>query len=295
MKRNKKTLIYLLSLITVGVLASELETCTDNYQKDVQRIENDFQTKVELAKTNYISSLETLLSKIQATGNLDKSLAVKTEVERFNTVGTISKSASNTLIPEIATPQDKLRKDWVLLKQNRIMALGQRSVKQDESLGLLIKSLTKEGKLDEALAVKTELDNLKKTIQDYKNELLLLKNNDTPLTNPIDKVLPETNTTVRLRPLTPTTNKNDDSKYAIGLYQSGKFLIRIREDGTATHNGLKTPGTWKIENGKVFVSYEDGSLYTIPLIKDKTAGSWVEMAVVNKDGKAMKGVYKKVE
>ena len=294
MKLKTKALICLLPFITFGVVASDLETCTENYQKDVLHIESDFQAKVELAKTNYISSLETLLSKIQATGNLDKTLAVKTEMERFNTVGTIAKTASNTLIPEIATPQDKLRKEWVLVKQNRIMALGQRSVKQEESLGELIKSLTKEGKLDDALAVKTELDSLKKTIQGYKDELASLKNNDTPLANPIEKVLPETNTTVRLRSLTSTKN-DDDSKYAIGLYQSGKYFIRIREDGTATHTGRDLPGTWKIDNGKALLSYTDGAVYTVPIIKAKTTGFLVEIAIMSKDGKAIKGFYKKIE
>jgi hypothetical protein len=175
------------------------------------------------------------------------------------------------------------------------MALGQRSVKQDESLGALIKSLTKEGKLDEALAVKTELDGLKKTIQDYKAELLSLKNNDTPLANPIEKVLPETNTTVRLRSLTPPKNDDDDRKYVIGLYQSGKYFIRIREDGTATHTGRDLPGTWKIDNGKALLSYTDGAVYTVPIIKAKTTDFLVEIAIMSKDGKAIKGFYKKVE
>ena len=292
---------FFISLSCVTI-ASELPTLIDSYQKDVQRIDEEYQTKIELVKTNYVKSLETVLSKIQATGNLEKTLAVKTEVERFYTVGTVSKSPSSNLLPEISASQEKLRKEWVLLKQARVIALGQRSVKQDESLGVLIQNLTKDGKLDDALAVKTEQDSIKKTIQDYKIELLDLKKTDASSTTAIAKGAAETNTISRLRQLT-SANNNDDRKFAIGLYKKEKtnikektYFIQIREDGTATHNGRQgILGTWKIDNAKAVVSFADGSVYSIPLIKDATTGSLVEVTVLNNDGSTLRGIYKKVE
>jgi len=167
----------------------DLATSIDSYQKDVQHLEEEYQTKIELVKTNYTKSLEAVLSKVQATGNLDKTLVLKAEIERFQATRTIPKSSTNNLLPEITTSQEKLRKDWVSLKQGKIIALGQRAVKQEEILAVLKQSLTKKGKLDEAIAVNTELDTIKKLQQAYKKELLAFKVTDTPPINSLDKGL----------------------------------------------------------------------------------------------------------
>ena len=171
----KPMLICLLSLLSLlPVLAADLKTYSDVYQKNAEEIRQTFQPKFDDLQKQYQKSLETLKANAQSRGDFKTTQAAKTEIERFQKAKTLPPVTDENEIPEIQALQAAYVRHFTKLETEQTANLGALTVKYEQVLDRLLKELTKADKLDEAAAVAAEQSKAQTAVKGYSETMVTL-------------------------------------------------------------------------------------------------------------------------
>ena len=131
------------------------------YREQVKTIDEQHAERVKNASAEYTNALNALEQTLAKKGNLDGVLAVKNEKERFKILQEISHNAVVESPPELKDLQLKFMRWPATLETRRKDETAKASSDYVGKLEKLKAELTKNMKIDEALAVKTEIENVK--------------------------------------------------------------------------------------------------------------------------------------
>ena len=121
----KPMLICLFSLLSLQpVLAGDLKTLSDVYQKSAEDIRQSFQPKFDDLQTKYQKSLETLKANAQGQGDFETTKAAKTEIERFQKSKSLPPVTDENEIPEIKAFQAAYVTQFTKLETEEAANLG---------------------------------------------------------------------------------------------------------------------------------------------------------------------------
>lgn len=152
---------------------SALERQKSAYRQALAKLERDYKTRVAALPTQYIAALDSLEKSSRQKGSLDNVIAIRAEQKRFEKTKTVNEDDLVTEPPELRELQTKYRSrltQYEIDKHKQVIAYAN---KQVTILDNLEKDLTKKGKLDEALAVRTEKDKVRSG-PEYKNAEFVL-------------------------------------------------------------------------------------------------------------------------
>ncbi len=152
-----------LSLGAGTVSAQNVEQFQKSWVNGLDAIAKEHQAVDDERPAQYIIALGELKARLQKTGNLDNTLAVKNELVRFEEARKVGKSDRVDSPPELRRLQDT----WIDLGVGDRLARAKKvkrlALQYQRGLAALEKSLTVDGKLDEALAVRA----IKRSVSDY--------------------------------------------------------------------------------------------------------------------------------
>ena len=164
------------SLPAHGQLPAAVTNYGREFAKDVARFRADYAAETNRIPAKYMRDLETLQAKFQEAGDLDGLLAVKKEIERYRKVKTEEADPFET-VPEMTAdvivqkPAElrNLQKQYVsrfadaaaTLKNN----ISERGDKYRAQIKSMQTALTKAGKIEEAIAVRTEGERVAKILE----------------------------------------------------------------------------------------------------------------------------------
>ena len=180
---KRKGLLSLLAILaccltTVAVYAQMPTTVINfgrEFAKDVAGYHAAYAAATNRIPSKYMRDLETLRTKFQEAGDLDGLLAVKKEIERYRKVKTEEADPFET-VPEmtadviVAAPAElrKLQEQYVSSFAEAAATLknsiSERGEKYRSQIKAMQTTLTKAGKIDEAIAVRNEGDRVAKIL-----------------------------------------------------------------------------------------------------------------------------------
>lgn len=141
--------------------SDKLQAMRAIYEENLNKIKDDNARMTRALPKDYLKALKALQQKMQGKGNLTGWTAVKEELSRFEIDRHVSKETLVTTPPELRALQMKYQKaarKYSLEKINSILSLRRMYL---VSLSGLQKKLTKQGAIDDALAVKEETKRVK--------------------------------------------------------------------------------------------------------------------------------------
>ncbi|MDA0989765.1 MAG: hypothetical protein O3A51_03340 [Verrucomicrobia bacterium] len=146
------------SLSAIGQADPNLDDLNQKFESYLEQLDRDHTTKTKAWASAYQSTLQRLQRHIQASGKLDKLIAVREEIDRFAADRNLPPAAIVTSPPELNAVQaeyaTRLRQETI--EDNRsVLALAR---KFDAHLISYQKHLTTNGRIEEALAVKANRD-----------------------------------------------------------------------------------------------------------------------------------------
>ncbi len=152
---------FIATLARAEVTVSELKTLQDTYNAKVQAAVTPHDAGVASLKTKYLAALDRALEAAKQAGKLEEALALKVEQQNA-TAGGINVPAQDAPATPASLAQlhDAYRKALATLDGDLAKALNPLRESFSKSLGALVTTLTKQGKLEEGLAVKKVLDGL---------------------------------------------------------------------------------------------------------------------------------------
>jgi hypothetical protein len=148
--------------VASAAFADDLETRRAAFDGQLDLFQVPFEKEVEQLKDNYRGALEKLQVKIQKRGDLDQVLKVKDELKRLD-ASPENGAGKDSPVPELAALQTTYADSMAKLeaelqgKQSHVLRLHLKG------LAALQHTLTTEGKIDEAVAVRKEIETLEKT------------------------------------------------------------------------------------------------------------------------------------
>lgn len=162
----KKTLILAACLITVLPSLSPAQSALDAsrkiYRDGLEKMDSEYRKRLRDVDSGYGKYLSSLSQSLQKKGDLEGVLAARNEVKRFETEGSVPAQADPALSPAIVLARGNYHQaveDAGVERSRKIVAFTKHYESRLESLK---KELTTAGKIEEALAVKAELEALEK-------------------------------------------------------------------------------------------------------------------------------------
>ncbi len=169
---TKPMLFFLFSaLCLASVRAADLKTYQETYSKNSEQVLQSFQPKFEGLQQQYQKSLEALKAQAQSLGDLKKTKAAVTEIERFQQVKSLPATPDENEMPEIKALQSAYTKQFVVWEMEMTGQLSTLTTRYEQALDRLQKELVKAGKLDEATAVQQERDKAQTALTGYADQL----------------------------------------------------------------------------------------------------------------------------
>ncbi len=169
---TKPMLFFLFSaLCLTSVRAADLKTYQETYSKNSEQVLQSFQPKFEGLQQQYQKSLEALKAQAQSLGDLKKTKAAVTEIERFQQVKSLPATPDEKEMPEIKALQSAYTKQFVVWEMEMTGQLSTLTTRYEQALDRLQKELVKAGKLDEATAVQQERDKAQTALTGYADQL----------------------------------------------------------------------------------------------------------------------------
>ena len=166
----------LLSLLCLmPVLAADLKTYSDLYQKNSEEIRKAFQPQFDNLQKQYEKSLETLKASAVQQGDLSKSKAAIAEIDRFQKDKTLPAATDEREIQEIKAFQAAYVKQYSVFETYMTAKLGVLATKYEQALDRLQKDLVKAEKLDEATVVQQEWEKALTALKGYEETMARLK------------------------------------------------------------------------------------------------------------------------
>ena len=158
-------------------LPAEVVKLTDVYRTELSRIAAQHAESLKALPPTYQAQLAALQKRLQSSGELDGYLGVTKEITRFAAAiqGEADPFEKNPEMPETAlvtTPealravQDQYLKDCKEKSDRRHKAIDDLSAAYIARLEALQIDLTKRGRINDAIAVKSEIDRLRKGVAD---------------------------------------------------------------------------------------------------------------------------------
>ena len=148
--------VLILFVFSSVLFAADLKTYKATYEKEMGNIAVEHGMNVSKLNESYSKSLNMLSDRATDAGDLDKSRAVMAEIERFATKKNVTPEDSTNSSPDLK----KIQLYYLQNIQNFASANARRVLslvsKFDSALGTLQTSLTRQKKLDDALAVQNE-------------------------------------------------------------------------------------------------------------------------------------------
>ena len=148
-----------------GALA---ETCApfkplwETYRTSTEKITAEFNPKLTALQQQYGKSLEALKSTVQKRGDLVKTKAVVTEMERFENEKIVPTEPDETEIAEITTVQANYLKALAAVEKDMGARMGNLTKRYAQALEQLQADLVRTDKLDDATAVNEALERARK-------------------------------------------------------------------------------------------------------------------------------------
>ena len=139
----------------------DLQQLKSQYDDNVLLVEVEHAKNVAALLTSYTNELNALRIRIQQDGNLDKLRAVLAEITRAQTDRTLPASVLG--VPEAAALAGACRQRAQELTSRRAETILANAGKYDNRLAALQKSLTQQGKVEEATAVEAERKRLRES------------------------------------------------------------------------------------------------------------------------------------
>ncbi len=159
------------ALCLASVRAADLKTYQETYSKNSEQVLQSFQPKFEGLQQQYQKSLEALKAQAQSLGDLKKTKAAVTEIERFQQVKSLPATPDENEMPEIKALQSAYTKQFVVWEMEMTGQLSTLTTRYEQALDRLQKELVKAGKLDEATAVQKERDKAQTALTGYADQL----------------------------------------------------------------------------------------------------------------------------
>ena len=154
-------------MFLLPVLAADLKTYKDVYQKNSEDILQSYQPKFAEIQQQYQESLEALRTQVQSQGDLNKTKAAVAEIARFQKAKSLPATPNEKEIPEIQALQSDYVKQFADFEKEMASKLSALSAKYVQALDLLSKELVRAGKLDEATTVQEELAKAHAATKDF--------------------------------------------------------------------------------------------------------------------------------
>jgi len=152
---NRLLLFAGIALLSANLTsAKDLKTSKAIYELRLGSVNRSHRTRMSNLGDNYTKALDSLLSKVQKAGDLDKTTVVKKEIARFNLSQTMPEKPS-TLggIQNLQTLFTKSASKYVADKSNQVISL---TSTYEKSLEILQRQLVSDDKLNEARMVQKE-------------------------------------------------------------------------------------------------------------------------------------------
>ena len=168
--------ICLLALVCLShVLAADIKTFKDVYQKSSTEIRQSYQPKFDELQQQYQRSLEALKTLAQKESNVKTAKATIAEIERFDKAKTLPPAPNENEVPEINAFQAAYVKQYLKLETEMTAKLCTLTVKYGQALERLSTELSNEGKIEEAASVEAERPNVQRMLDALAEQLVTLK------------------------------------------------------------------------------------------------------------------------
>ncbi len=138
------------------LLAADLETFRATYDKQRGEIMFEHGSKILKLNESYSKSLNNLSERATGAGDLDKARAIMAETERFAKEKTVTRQTAETSSPDLKKVQLAYLQNIQNMESVKAKKIVTLVSQYDSALGKLQSSLTRQKKLDDALAVQNE-------------------------------------------------------------------------------------------------------------------------------------------
>ena len=147
----------------LAATCAEFKAVWDTYKTNAEKINAEFQPKVDALQQQYGKALETLKGTVQRRGDLEKTQAVVAEIERFEETKTLPPAPDEDAIAEIKTLQANYIRPFAVLEKDKLARMATLTRRYGQALEQLQTDLVRAGKLTEAAAVKEARERAKRT------------------------------------------------------------------------------------------------------------------------------------
>ncbi len=157
MSRDSQTAAKILaSVLAISFLSYAIALAAlSSYQDAAQKCDQDIQKKLAQLSEEYASELSSLMDTFRARGDLEKTLAVKNEKERFAN----EKILEDKNLVEVPVQLRELQRKYLAAPKKAIEQIAKSYVADLEEIK---RKLTIDDKLDEALAAQREVEKIQK-------------------------------------------------------------------------------------------------------------------------------------
>ncbi|MEM7394476.1 MAG: LamG-like jellyroll fold domain-containing protein, partial [Verrucomicrobiota bacterium] len=158
MKHHQHLLGSMALLLTISVAEAEVEalqSAREKYEQQSAEILQKHEVQLEKLGKDHLDGIDKLTTAFRTTGELDALIEVRTARKNFLKQGRIDTPASN---PNLARLEEKYTANRNRLEQEKNKVVTRLQDSYRAHLKQLMKKLTKAGRLDQALAVRDEID-----------------------------------------------------------------------------------------------------------------------------------------
>jgi len=146
----------------LAATCAEFKAVWDVYKTNAEKINAEFQPKTDAVLQQYRKSLETLRDTVQRRGDLEKTQAVVTEMERFEEAKSLPSAPDEATIAEIKSLQANAIRPFAALEKDRLSRITTLTRRYGQALEQLQPELVRAGKLADATAVKEARERAKR-------------------------------------------------------------------------------------------------------------------------------------
>jgi hypothetical protein len=144
----------------VTALAGELDEVRDIYTQMHTKVSTEYTTAVASAGERYGASLDAVVTHAQSRGDLEALLSVMAEKKRFGAEKTIPRDTPSGASPSLQKIRQNYFSAITNAKKRRDATLPMLQSSYLKKLEEMKKQLTREGKLEAALAIRSEIDSV---------------------------------------------------------------------------------------------------------------------------------------
>lgn len=248
------TALVLSALMARG---ADLKSHRATYEKELETIVLSHGMQMTELHQEYIKALDSLLAKVKASGDLDRTTAVMQEIDRFRKDKQMPEKLSSVLdVQQLQTAYAKQASSREIEKTQRLVRL---SSGYDQALERLQRTLVSSSKLDDAKEVQNERKRVSASdvIQDAKR---VVKRASSPPKNggPDRPALPQSKAEETVTPSMPQTSVPSmamllNRSFEYRNLKIGKTLgvIILGEDGSMSGFKGKNENSWVVDDAGV--------------------------------------------